>query len=177
MICCFKKYPECSVCLDNKKKFYNCKLCTNAIVCYDCIESMLEKSLFGKCPICRQTNWVNFRSNQIIPLNSELRGIKIEEERNGINFPLKCLRNECYFFQKLKYIKKILYTFYILFGSIILTYAIGLFTIFMFIPHMELNVNYYLYWLPFLIGICWVGLCWSPCCCGKILNRTYCQSF
>ena len=177
MFCCFKKHSECSVCLENKKKNYNCKLCKNAIVCYDCIESMLEKSLFDKCPVCRQTNWIDFKSNQIIPINSGLTEIKIEEVTNEINLPEKCSQNDCSCFQILNYIKKILHVLYILGGSIILTYAIGLFTIFMFNPHMDLNINYYLYWLPFLIGISWIMLCWSPCCCGKTLNQTYCQSF
>lgn len=177
MFCCLKKHYECSVCLENKKKIYNCKLCKNAIVCYDCVESMLEKSLCGKCPVCRQKNWIDFKSNQIIPVNSELREIKIEDATIGINLSDKCSQHECSCFQTLNYIKKIFHAFYILGGSIILTYAIGLFTIYIFNVHMDLNANYYLYWLPFLIGLCWIALCWSPCCCGKALNQAYCQKF
>ena len=51
---CFKKHYECCVCLENKTKIYNCKLCKNTVVCSDCIESMSEEFIFDKCPICRQ---------------------------------------------------------------------------------------------------------------------------
>ena len=35
--------------------------------------------------------------------------------------------------------------------------------------------NNHLYWVAALVGLGWVGLVWSPCCCGNTLRNVYCN--
>ena len=48
---CLRKYEykigECSICFENKNRFYNCNSCSNSI-CRDCDQQV------NKCPYCRE---------------------------------------------------------------------------------------------------------------------------
>ena len=142
---------------------------------------MRENLLIDKCPICREKNWIQFKNNKILPIKSDLEEIKVDdikEEINAnssINFLNNCSINN--FLAILIYIKKCFYNLYIIILSITLSYACGFFTIYIFNPGIDLRSNYSLYWLPFLVSLCWLIIILSPCCCGKILTETYCIRF
>ena len=36
--------------------------------------------------------------------------------------------------------------------------------------------NPHLYWVSGLVGLVWVGMVWSQCCCGKTLSNVYCHN-
>ena len=55
MFCKNNKY--CCICLQLENDTISCLKCKNAVVCHNCISSMLEKGVCDKCPICRQINW------------------------------------------------------------------------------------------------------------------------
>ena len=166
MLKCFK--TECVVCLERKNKVISCRICYNTNVCLDCIHSMCEKGICKLCPVCRQQNWKNIKKTKILPF-TKINDIEIENiEDNSIiqnknNYIYNCINN---FKLYCSLLHKSLLTLF-------LSYCVGLFTIFIFNPELDLKQNYYLIWLPFIISLFWCLLIWSPCCCGKFLYNTY----
>ena len=50
--------------MENKKIHIKCKLCTSAVVCYDCTLQLCENGQCDKCPICRQENWKKIKTSK-----------------------------------------------------------------------------------------------------------------
>ena len=71
-------------------------------------------------------------------------------------------------------IKKIIFTIIYILAACMIVYVLGMFTVFIFTSGDIWKDNQHLYWISALVGLGWVGLIWSPCCCGKTLRNIYC---
>ena len=71
---CFQsKKHYCPVCMTEKKGQIKCKICTNTVVCADCIISMCEEGQCNKCPVCRQEDWkLTLNKNTILPFSPKM---------------------------------------------------------------------------------------------------------
>ena len=108
--------------------------------------------------ICRQSNW----KKKVILEN------KNQIENTKINYLLN-LSQKLYRFLK---IVVIIFKIIIYIGTLlIILYIIGLFTIFIINPSLNLEYQGYKYWLPLLIGLSWLLVIMSPCCCGNSLVK------
>ena len=71
--------------------------------------------------------------------------------------------------------KERVFNIMVFFASCLLIYIVGLFTIFIFAGDDYIKDKlFHLYWIA-LVGLGWVALIWSPCCCGKTLRNIYCN--
>lgn len=76
----------CAVCLENNKISYSCGHCKSCNVCIDCIASMQEHGMAGKCPICRKSSpWCN---NLDVVINDKPKRINYT-----LCIPLCCYRS------------------------------------------------------------------------------------
>ena len=73
-------------------------------------------------------------------------------------------------------IKFIIFTIIYIFAACMIVYVLGMFTVFIFTSGDIWKDNPHLYWVSALVGIVWVGMVWSPCCCGKTLSNVYCHN-
>lgn len=62
----------CCVCYYSEHITKKCKGCVETYICDNCIGSMMEKGLLGKCPICRKSDkWLVSLSNKDIVINDD----------------------------------------------------------------------------------------------------------
>jgi len=169
MLCLCKNTKEkCPICLQEKKLTTQCKICTDTIICKDCCLSLCEKGLCGKCPVCRQPNWKKPKKTQIIPISkinllpreSKVINDIILENQNNMD---KC--------------KYILFSIAVCISHSVLIYVMGLFTLIIFTKKEDWKSDSALYWVSGFVGIVWVIIIWSPCCCGKWLNKVFCKKY
>lgn len=178
MACLFKNTSEqCPICLQAKKLTTKCKICTDTRICQDCCLSLCEKGLCGKCPVCRQPNWKKPKKSQIVPIFSKIKisfPSKVEEEPEEVYIepqirrPINCINEylKC---------KERIFNIMVFLASCMLIYIVGLFTIFIFAGEDYIKDKLWPFWIAPLIGLVWVALIWSPCCCGKSLRNMYCN--
>lgn len=160
-----KTQDECPICLQHKKLEITCKICTNTKICKKCNLDLCEKGLCGKCPVCRQPNWKKHNKSKIIPISK----INIlPQEDKVINVNTLENTNNCS-------LSNILLNFVICILHCLLIYSIGMFTLLIFTTNEDLENEFTLYWLPPIIGLVWLVLIWSPCCCGKHLSNIFCK--
>ena len=175
---CFKsrRNSECPICLQEKKLTTKCKICTDTMICQDCCLSLCEKGLCGQCPVCRQPNWKQPKKTQILhQIILKFKSAQKEEKEPTDVFPQIDREEEiqacCDTWYKIKNtIFMIIYTF----AACMIVYVLGMFTVFIFTSGDIWKDNQHLYWVSALVGLGWVGLVWSPCCCGNTLKRVYC---
>lgn len=173
---CFqtKKY-YCPVCMTEKKGQIKCKICTNTVICSDCIISMCEKGQCNKCPVCRQEDWkLNLNKNTILPFSPKkcLKGetvqsdneiqTQIEEDiRVTINWSGLITTN-------LKILKLTISIALMLFMS----WLLGLFiTLLLF--DVDLKKNFAIIWFPFIVMASITFL--ITCCFWDQIKRIYCM--
>jgi len=86
---CRKKYQKCCICMGNEKTGIRCKLCVEGIICTNCVASLCENGLCGRCPICRSENWKKsiISLKTIIPINKPLKAptINLNDNNERIN--------------------------------------------------------------------------------------------
>ena len=174
---CFKSRTssKCPICLEEKKLTTQCKICTDTRICKDCCLSLCEKGLCGQCPVCRQPNWKKPKKSQIMPILSKIKinfPSKTEEEPEvytepSIPRPINCINEyfKC---------KERIFNIMVFFASCMLIYVLGLFTIFIFAGEDSMKDQKWPFWIAPLVGLGWIALIWSPCCCGNTLKRVYC---
>lgn len=168
---------KCPVCLEFKKTYLTCNICSDTNICQDCCLSLCEKGLCDKCPICRQTNWKKakkIRKTKILPSlfiaigsNKEdiVSEIIIEEDGQIIkNTKLDCKK----ILHNLKLTLFRIAVFLLICG---LFYCLGMFTLFIFGADSEFVKNGNIFWLSPIVGLMWVGICCSPCCFGKTVKK------
>jgi len=73
-------------------------------------------------------------------------------------------------------IKSTIFTIIYIFSACMIIYVLGMFTVFIFTSGDIWIDNTHLYWVSALVGLGWVGLIWSPCCCGRTLHNIYCYN-
>ena len=176
---CFKSRPssQCPICLENKQLTTQCKICTDTRICKDCCLSLCEKGLCSKCPVCRQPNWKKPKKSQVMPILPKIKVIfpsKTEEpepEPDPAEYSLPA--PPIYWIDECIRCKNIIFNIMVAFASCMLIYVLGLFTVFIFAGDAMKN-NIHLYWVAAIVGLGWVALVWSPCCCGKTLRNIYC---
>jgi len=170
-----KPRKECPICLQEKKLTTQCKICTDTRICKDCCLSLCEKGLCGKCPVCRQPNWKKPKKSQVMPVLSKIKIIfpSKTEEKEEEPVPEPVITNPIYWIDECIRCKNIIFNIMVLFTSCMLIYVLGLFTIFIFAGE-AMKDNRHLYWIAALVGLGWVGVIWSPCCCGNTLKKIYC---
>ena len=166
MGCFGKTQDECPICLQQKKLEIQCKICTNTKICKKCSLAFCEKGLCGKCPVCRQPNWKKPRSSQIIPISK----INLLPKENKIITDIILTNKDN--MDKCKYM---LLTLAACISISLLIYSIGMFTLLIFTTKEDWDSYSALYWLSPIIGLVWLLLIWSPCCCGKHLNKIFCK--
>ena len=71
--------------------------------------------------------------------------------------------------------KERVFNIMVFFASCLLIYIVGLFTIFIFAGEDYIKDKLWPFWIAPLVGLGWVALIWSPCCCGKSLRNMYCN--
>jgi hypothetical protein len=172
---CFftKSKKECPICLQEKKLTTKCKICTDTKICQDCSLSLCEQGLCGKCPVCRQPNWKQPKKTQILP-KIILTFKSKQEEKEEIIPEINIEKKDC--FDTYIQVKSTIFTIMYILVACILIYVLGMFTIFLFSSGVDWSQNGELYWLSAIVGLAWVALIWSPCCCGKTLHNVYCTS-
>jgi hypothetical protein len=162
MLCLFNNTKEeCPICLQEKKLTTQCKICTDTRICKDCCISLCEKGLCGKCPVCRQPNWKKPKKTQIIPISKINLLPKESKVINGIILENQNNMDKC---------KYMLLNLVVCISLSLLIYAIGMFTLLIFTTKEDWDSYSVLYWLSPIIGLVWLLLIWSPCCCGKNLH-------
>jgi len=167
MLCLFNNTKEeCPICLQEKKLTTQCKICTDTRICKDCCLSLCEKGLCGTCPVCRQPNWKKPKKTQIIPISNINLLPKESKVINGIILENQNNMDKC---------KYMLLNLVVCISLSLLIYAIGMFTLFIFTTKEDWDSYSVLYWLSPIIGLVWLLLIWSPCCCGKHLNKIFCK--
>ena len=166
----------CPICLEEKQLTTQCKICTDTRICKDCCLSLCEKGLCSKCPVCRQPNWKKPKKSQIVPIFSKIKmnfPSKTEEEvvytEPSIPRQIDCINEylKC---------KERIFNIMVFLASCLLIYICGLFTIFIFAGEDYIKDKLWPFWIAPLVGLGWVALIWSPCCCGKSLRKMYCNS-
>ena len=173
-----KPKKECPICLQEKKLTTKCKICTDTMICQDCCLNLCEKGLCGKCPVCRQPNWKQPKKTQIMPklilkFKSAEKEEKEEKESPEV-FPQIDREEDCC--DTCYKIKNTIFTIFYIFAACMIVYVLGMFTVFIFTSGDIWKDNPHLYWVSALVGIVWVGMAWSPCCCGKTLSNVYCHN-
>tara|TARA_R110001592_G_scaffold33135_2_gene115264 strand:- start:824 stop:1333 length:510 start_codon:yes stop_codon:yes gene_type:complete len=169
MLCLFNNTKEeCPICLQEKKLTTQCKICTDTRICKDCCISLCEKGLCGKCPVCRQPNWKKPKKTQIIPISKINLLPKESKVINGIILENQNNMDKC---------KYMLLNLVVCISLSLLIYAIGMFTLLIFTTKEDWDSYSALYWLSPIIGLVWLLLIWSPCCCGKNLNKIFCKKY
>ena len=160
MYCGCQKKKECPICYQHKRKYLKCQICSDTNICLACIDDLCERGMCDKCPVCRQSNW---KKNVILENRNQI-------ENNKINYLLNFSHKLYRFLNTVVIVFKII----IYIGTLlIILYILGLFTLFVLNPSLNLEYQGYKYWLPLLIGLAWLLVIMSPCCCGKNLNQIY----
>ena len=129
---------QCPVCLEFKKTYLTCSICSDTNICQDCCLNLCEKGLCDKCPVCRQTNWKKakkIRKTKVLPSLFISMGSKKEDtvseiiiEKDGIKMDNPNL--DC---QKILYnLKLTLFYIGVCLASCGLIYCLGMFTLFIF---------------------------------------------
>tara|TARA_B100001287_G_C22667510_1_gene523581 strand:- start:1492 stop:2034 length:543 start_codon:yes stop_codon:yes gene_type:complete len=175
---CFKarSTSQCPICLETKKLTTQCAICTDTRICKDCCLSLCEKGLCGKCPVCRQPNWKKPKKSQIVPIFSKIKinfPSKTEEEEVVYREPSISRQMDC--INEYLKCKERVFNIMVFFASCLLIYIVGLFTIFIFAGEDYIKDKLWPFWIAPLVGLGWVALIWSPCCCGKTLRNMYCN--
>ena len=154
--CCNKR--KCPICLEYKKTYLVCKNCKNTNICFECVTNMCEFGICDKCPVCRQINWK--------------KKIKVEIANDifKIKYIYKCLDT---IISIIKYIYKLLILLVNIFVIFIIIYLIGIITIVIFWPSIDFNKSINRFGLPIFLGLLWLLIIWSPCCCGQTLCQFY----
>jgi len=173
-----KSQKECPICLQEKKLTTKCNICTDTMICQDCCLSLCEKGLCDKCPVCRQQNWKQPKKTQIMPkIILKFKPAQKEEIQSPEVFPqidreekIEACCDTCY------KIKSTIFTIIYIFSACMIIYVLGMFTVFIFTSGDIWIDNTHLYWVSALVGLGWVGLIWSPCCCGRTLHNIYCYN-
>lgn len=161
MITLFKNKSKCCICLQFKNKIKHCLKCKNAVICYNCFDSLVEKGLASKCPVCRQLEWHNsIKKTKIVPLGNT--DVILKNESRCINVNKKCF---CLF----------LFDIFRFILLLFLIYMSGLLSI-LIVSDIALNFLKY-FWLPFFIGIIefliLISCCYG-CCNLKIAAKDIC---
>lgn len=151
---CFKtKYHTCPICMENKKGFIKCKVCTNTIICSECMMQLCENDQCNKCPVCRQENWKkNLNCTIIIPVKKQ-NHIKIDiinETKEPIVSSQKKLWLNIY--NIILYIYLFIRLILLFISCIIIIWGIG-FILTMAFVSIDLNKNYAIYWFPYVISL------------------------
>ena len=177
---CFKSRPssQCPICLEEKKLTTQCKICTDTRICKDCCLSLCEKGLCGQCPVCRQPNWKKPKKSQIMPILSKIKFPSKTEEKEEeppiyTPQPLPARQIDC--INEYLKCKERIFNIMVFLASCLLIYILGLFTIFIFAGEDYIKDQLWPFWIAPLVGLGWVALVWSPCCCGKSLRNMYCN--
>ena len=176
---CFKSRTssQCPICLEEKKLTTQCSICTDTRICKDCCLSLCEKGMCGKCPVCRQPNWKKPKKSQIVPIFSKIKitfPSKIEEQEEEVYIEPSIPRQIDCINQYLK-CKERVFNIIVFFASCLLIYVVGLFTIFIFSGEDYIKDKLWPFWIAPLVGLGWVALIRSPCCCGNSLRNMYCN--
>ena len=175
-----KSSRVCPICYEEKKLTTQCKICSDTRICNDCCLSLCEKGLCGRCPVCRQPNWKKPRKSQIMPILFKVKTkapSKTEEIHQQHEYTLPPLQRHrpvnCIF----EYIrcKERIFNIMVFLAACLLVYLAGLFTIFIFVGEDYIKDKLWPFWFAPLIGLLWVGLIWTPCCCGTTLRNMYCR--
>lgn len=178
---CFKSRPssQCPICLEEKRLTTQCKICSDTKICKDCCLSLCEKGLCSQCPVCRQPNWKKPKKSQVLPILSKIKikfpsktEEKEEEEPHFYTEPIPV--RPVYCIDTYLTCKERVFNIMVFLASCLLIYLAGLFTIFIFAGD-ALKTQVYLLWIAPFVGLGWVGIIWTPCCCGKTLREMYCH--
>ena len=151
-------------------------MCIRDRICQDCCLSLCEKGLCGKCPVCRQPNWKKPKKSQIVPIFSKIKinfPSKTEEEEVVYREPSISRQMDC--INEYLKCKERVFNIMVFFASCLLIYIVGLFTIFIFAGEDYMKDKLWPFWIAPLVGLGWVSLIWSPCCCGNSLRNIYCN--
>jgi hypothetical protein len=138
--------------MENKKGFIKCKICTNTIICGNCIIKLCENGICNKCPVCRQENWKkNLNCTAVVPVN-KLNYIDIDtiyEDKEHTIFQKNIWLN---IYNIILYIYLFIRSLLLFISCIIIIWGIGIILTMTFIS-IDLNKNYAIFWFPFVISL------------------------
>lgn len=159
-LCC-GLHKKCCICLNEEKIGINCKLCSEGIICINCVSKLCESGLCRFCPVCRSPNWKqNVMSKfAIIPISEKyteplptVQIIMNEDEKKGWECP-PCSR--------------ILDRIGVFIAIIFVSYILGIFTIYVFDNDSDIMTKPGLNLLPLPIGLFELAVCCH--CCYRCL--------
>ncbi len=173
---CFQtKKHYCPVCLTEKKGQIKCKICSNTVICSDCIVSMCEKGQCDKCPVCRQEDWKqNLNKKTIIPFSPK-KCLKRETIQDEIQMEIEDeenIRVTINWYELINTNIKILKLAITIALILFICWLLGLFiTLLLF--DVDLKKNFAIIWFPFIVMSVIAFL--ITCCFWDQIKKIYCM--